>query len=129
VALGGQGVLIMGASGSGKSALALALMAHGAALVADDRTILTRTESQVLARCPEAIKGVIEARGIGLLRADTVETAPICLIVDLDRAEDQRLPPKRQCDLLGLPIDLVFGATCRHLHFGILQHVRAGRMD
>ncbi len=129
VALAGQGILITGASGSGKSALALTLMAHGAVLIADDRTILARSGLQVFARCPEPIKGIIEARGVGLLRAETLETAPICLIVDLDRAEEQRLPPKRQCELLGVPIDLVFGATSRHLPFCILQYVRAGRMD
>ncbi|WP_233587108.1 HPr kinase/phosphorylase [Pseudorhodobacter sp. E13] len=129
VAIAGQAVLIIGASGSGKSALALTLMAHGATLIADDRTQLSQADGQVFARCPEAIQGKIEARGIGILRADRLETAPVRLVVDLDRAETQRLPPKRQCDLFGVPIDLVFGATCSHLPYAILQYVRAGRMD
>ena len=37
VAFGARGLLILGGSGSGKSSLALRLVQHGAALVADDR--------------------------------------------------------------------------------------------
>ena len=40
VALGPVGLLIMGASGSGKSSLALELMARGAKLVADDQVVV-----------------------------------------------------------------------------------------
>ena len=129
VALDGQGILITGASGSGKSALALTLIAHGATLIADDRTVISFDAGQIVASCPPAIEGMIEARGIGLLRAAVQDKAALSLIVDLDRAETQRLPPKRQCDLLGVPIDLVFGATCRHLPYGLLQYIRAGRID
>ena len=50
VALAGQGVLILGPSGSGKSGLALQLMAMGAELVADDRTIVTARGSTLHAR-------------------------------------------------------------------------------
>ncbi len=60
VAYGGRGVLILGASGRGKSALALRLMALGAVLVADDRTDLCREGDSVMARAPDAIKGMIE---------------------------------------------------------------------
>ena len=42
VAVDGRGLLILGPSGSGKSALALQLIALGAQLVADDRTRVSR---------------------------------------------------------------------------------------
>lgn len=128
VALGGRGVLILGASGAGKSALGLELMAHGARLVADDRTLISRAGDQLIASCPPQISGMIEARGIGLLAADPVAQARVTLIVDLDQHEADRLPPKRQRSVLDLPIDLVFGATSRHFPFGILQLLRTNRI-
>ncbi|WP_022702553.1 HPr kinase/phosphorylase [Pseudorhodobacter ferrugineus] len=128
VALDGRGVLILGASGAGKSALGLELMAYGARLVADDRTIISRAGDHLIATCPPKIRGLIEARGIGLLAADPVAQARVTLIVDLDQFETDRLPPKRQRSVLGLPIDLVFGATSRHFPFGILQVLRASRI-
>ena len=61
------GVLIIGASGTGKSALALRLIGLGGKLVADDRTILTYHKNQIIATCPATIKGKIEARGVGII--------------------------------------------------------------
>ena len=61
VACDGAGVLILGASGAGKSGLALNLMALGAALVADDRVVLSREGDVVLAACPLPLRGLIEA--------------------------------------------------------------------
>jgi HPr kinase/phosphorylase len=129
VALQGRGLLILGPSGAGKSALGLELMAYGALLVADDRTHLVRQGNDVVASCPAQISGKIEARGIGILAATQQLFAPIALIIDLSQAESERLPPKRQLDLLGVPIDLVFGSTSRHFPFGILQFLRTNRVD
>ncbi|HGG65172.1 MAG TPA: serine kinase, partial [Rhodobacteraceae bacterium] len=64
VAVDGKAVLVVGPSGSGKSALCLQLMALGATLVADDRTELISSESGLIARAPETIDGMIEARGV-----------------------------------------------------------------
>ena len=81
VALDGRGVLILGRSGAGKSSLALELMALGARLVADDRTVLHADDGAPVASCPPAILGKIEARGVGILAADP---SPVD---DLDRQE------------------------------------------
>jgi HPr kinase/phosphorylase len=129
VALDGRGVLILGPSGAGKSALGLELMAYGAVLVADDQTQLARQGRDVIASCPPEIAGKIEARGIGILAATIQPFAPVALIVNLGQTETDRLPPKRQVDLLGVRIDLVFGSTSRHFPFGILQYLRAKRVD
>ncbi|MDO5705850.1 MAG: HPr kinase/phosphatase C-terminal domain-containing protein, partial [Paracoccus sp. (in: a-proteobacteria)] len=90
VAIDGRGLLILGPSGAGKSALALALMAMGAVLVSDDRTVLRRDGDMVLADAPDSLRGLIEARGIGILRADSAGAVPVVLVVDLGRAEDAR---------------------------------------
>ncbi|MDP4031550.1 MAG: HPr kinase/phosphatase C-terminal domain-containing protein [Pseudorhodobacter sp.] len=127
VALDGKGLLILGPSGSGKSALALQLMALGAVLVADDYTELARCDAALIARCPTALRGLIEARGVGILRADTVESIPVVLVVDLGRRETERLPPKRQIILLGQSLDLVLRRKDSHFPFAVLQVLRAGR--
>ena len=59
VALEGRGLLILGASGTGKSALALRMMAHGARLVADDRVVLARRGDALIASAPPALRGTI----------------------------------------------------------------------
>jgi len=64
VAWQGRGALIIGNSGSGKSALALHMMALGCDLIADDQTLLERSMNQITARCPTVIQGQIEARGL-----------------------------------------------------------------
>jgi HPr kinase/phosphorylase len=107
VAVGGAGLLITGAAGSGKSALALMLMAYGAVLIADDRTRLTRRDDGLWASCPPTIRGRIEARGLGILAAETLPGARLAAVVDLDRSETERLPPERTLTLIGLPVALI----------------------
>ena len=129
VALEGRGLLILGASGRGKSALALELMAMGAALVADDRVILRREGEALIATAPEAIAGRIEARFVGLLNATPAGPVALALAVDLDRTEAVRLPPRRSVNLLGISLPLVHNSETRHFPAAILQYLRAGRSD
>lgn len=129
VVLAGRGVLILGASGSGKSALALELMARGARLVADDRVELRLREGAVLASAPAAIRGRIEARFVGILQAETVPEAPVALVVDLDETETQRLPPRRSKNLLGVMVPLLHNAANPSFPAAILQYLKAGRSD
>ncbi|MEO0929959.1 MAG: HPr kinase/phosphatase C-terminal domain-containing protein, partial [Pseudomonadota bacterium] len=96
-----RAVLILGQSGSGKSALGLELMALGCQLVADDRVILSRNGGTLIARCPDTIMGLIEARGIGILSAAPAPPTAIRLVVDLDSEEAARLPPHRKITRLG----------------------------
>lgn len=114
VAMDGAGeiraVLILGRSGAGKSALALELMSRGARLVADDRTLVVRRGGALIASCPPAISGLIEARGIGLIRVPPLARARLALAVDLDEGEGDRLPPPRRMDLLGVALPRILGA-------------------
>ena len=96
VAVEGRGLLIRGASGSGKSSLALDLVARGARLVSDDITqVTTGAEGLPILSSPGRMDGVIEARGVGLLRVPFAGQAPLTLVVDMDIAETDRLPPER----------------------------------
>ncbi len=129
VALDGRGVLILGPSGAGKSGLALRLMALGAMLVADDRTEIIRDGPALMARCPPAISGLIEARGIGILRATPLPQAPVVLAVDLGRTETDRLPQRHVITLLGATIDLVLATQSDHFDAALWCYLRYGRQE
>ena len=94
VAIGAQGVLLLGASGTGKSDLALRLMEDGARLVADDRTILFVAKGALHGKAPASIKGLLEVRGVGIIALAPRARVRIALVVRLGR-EDARLPGKR----------------------------------
>ncbi len=93
ISIDGNGVLLCGASGSGKSDLALRLIDDGARLIADDRCDLTIASDQVFVSCPTTIDGLMEVRGIGILKFDTETRAPVALIVKLCEPDQiERLP-------------------------------------
>ena len=128
VALEGQGLLILGGAGSGKSSLALQLMALGCTLVSDDQTELARRDDMIWASAPEPIKGLNEARGVGLLRAETTE-AEITLVVDLDQSERDRLPHRHSITLLGLERPCLHSTANAAWPAAIVQCLKGGRSE
>ncbi len=129
VDLNGKGVLLVGGSGSGKSALALQLMALGAQLVADDGTHVFWSDGFCMASAPHPIAGIIEARGIGLLRADAIASTRLTLAIDMDKVESERLPPERHyChDFISLPC--LYKVDAPYFAAGVIQYLKAGRQD
>jgi len=127
VSVQGKAVVITGASGSGKSALALELMSRGADLVADDQVILTREGEQLRATSPGELKGCIEARFVGLLNAPAISSAVVSLWVDLDQVEEERLPPHHTITCLGLTHPLLYRVSHPHFSAAILQYLKHGR--
>ena len=128
IALGSAGLVILGPSGSGKSSLALDLMAVDALLVADDRTDLRRDGAHVVASCPPALSGRIEARGIGILGADPAGPVRVALVADLGAGAGDRLPQSQSYDLLGVGLPLVTGPYRPHLHAALRQLLLGGRV-
>jgi serine kinase of HPr protein (carbohydrate metabolism regulator) len=111
IALGASGVLIRGPSGSGKSDLALRLIDDGAALVADDQVDVRAEDGALVAAAPEAIAGLIEVRGVGIVRVPQTGPVPVALVVDLvGREAVERLPGATSVALEG--IDLPRIALC-----------------
>jgi serine kinase of HPr protein (carbohydrate metabolism regulator) len=109
VAIDGEAVLLRGPSGSGKSDLALRLLDAGAQLVADDQTFLHCAGAHLLASAPASLSGLLEVRGIGILRVAAAAAAPLALIADLvPSSEVDRLPEMRRETILGVPVP-VFG--------------------
>jgi HPr kinase/phosphorylase len=102
VLAGARAVLIRGPSGAGKSRLAQALIEAArmgrlpfARLVADDRVRLTPAGGRLLASPAAALAGLIEMRGIGIIRTAYEPCAVVGIVVDLGGAAE-RLPADEQ---------------------------------
>ncbi|WP_424928432.1 HPr kinase/phosphorylase [Amaricoccus tamworthensis] len=130
VAFDGRGLLILGATGSGKSGLAIRLMARGAMLVSDDRVELRQAGAQVAMRAPDAIRGRIEARMLGLLSVDVCDDAALQLVVDLDQESQTRMPQPQYITYLGSSVRLISGANVPNIDDVLtLLMNNAGRMS
>ncbi len=120
------GVLILGKSGSGKSALALALIDGGgrgignidliAKLVSDDQVSLWQdpATNKIYGQPPNVIAGLLEIRGLGIVSMDYVPRCPVDLVVKLrPENEIERLPdfPGEHTDILGQGIPVVYIST------------------
>lgn len=104
VAIEGRGVLIRGRPGAGKSDLALRLIDRGAKLVSDDAVILRRLRSEI--RCDPIVgfEGLIEARGLGIVRVPDVPSAPLRLIISLNsRPERMPVSPRHRLRRYAVP--------------------------
>lgn len=103
-----RAVLLRGPSGSGKSDLALRLLQAGGRLVADDQTHVTRRGRSLIATPPPALAGMIEARGVGIVRLQRNQLlahAAVALLVDLVPAERiERLPEPQTETLLDVTL-------------------------
>jgi serine kinase of HPr protein (carbohydrate metabolism regulator) len=99
-------VLISGASGSGKSDLAMRLIDRGAQLVADDYVSLRAEGGRIIAAAPAAIAGRIELRGVGFLTLPYLPQAPVALIIDLD-LDPERLPDSVMRDYCGIALPAI----------------------
>jgi serine kinase of HPr protein (carbohydrate metabolism regulator) len=108
VLVGETGVLVRGASGSGKSSLILALLAarpETAWLVADDRVALRAAHGRLVAAVPPSIAGLLEIRGVGIVARPFVSPAVVRLVVDLvPREAAPRLPSEEEAaaEVLGV---------------------------
>lgn len=95
VSRNGQAVLLTGPPGSGKSDLVLRLLGRGFDLVADDQVEI----QDGTVRPPAALAGLLEARGIGIVRLPYVAESQVALVVVLS-PDAERLPwPERHAEL------------------------------
>ena len=105
IAIDGHGILLRGPSGSGKSDLALRAIDQGARLVAEDWVVLTRQGENVIASAPSSLYGLIEIRGLGIMRIDAVAEARVALVADMaDPSSIERLPEQRDCEIEGITL-------------------------
>jgi serine kinase of HPr protein (carbohydrate metabolism regulator) len=113
----GHGLLICGASGTGKSTLALTLLHHASArgwqarLVADDRVILEAHHNRLIVRAVPALAGLIEIAGIGIRSIPHEPAARIDLAITLGEGWD-RLPEDVEATVV------LAGVAVPHLRLG-----------
>lgn len=103
IAFDGHGILLRGPAGSGKSDLALRAIDRGAQLIADDQVVLTRDGENLMASAPSSLHGLIEIRGIGIMRMEAAAQVPLALVADL-MDTPERMPDRRWCEIGGVDI-------------------------
>ena len=114
IVVGRTGLLFLGPSGSGKTGAAFACLSEAtalcwnAALIADDRTILTVHAGRCIASCPQSIKGFLELRGTGVIRFRQLDRAVMhCAVVMTEPSAATRLPPESEtfsCNGASMPL-------------------------
>jgi len=115
VSIEGQGVLLLGPPGSGKSDLALRLIDQPgvgigidemrAMLVSDDQVMITVEEEELRAQAPPLLAGLLEIRGLGVMRVPCRLDAVLRIVVRLrPAAEIERLPLPQHMEILGLSL-------------------------
>lgn len=128
VTLNGRAALIRGASGQGKSGLALQLIALGATLVTDDRARVWRENGHLMVDAPDPIRGRIEARGLGILHLPSFGPAQITCIVDLDRATSERLPIRDHATVMDLSLPVFAKSPHPHFPAALLLYLQYGAL-
>ncbi|GLQ35035.1 hypothetical protein GCM10007939_13180 [Amylibacter marinus] len=121
ICFGNFGVLISGASGQGKSHLALACMGVGAGLICDDMVEIDSHGTDIMISPPQTAIAKIEVRGVGLIDARLSGPRPLQLVVDLDQEEPERLPKKHHAVFKQLRVRLIHAKNIPHLHYVIKQ--------
>ena len=109
VDVNGSGVLIVGRSGSGKSSLAINLLALGSKLVADDQCELMRKNNSFRISKPASLPKSIEIRGVGLVSVPIVNETSLDWVVNMDEVEKERMPTPRFTEIGGFSVPTVFG--------------------
>ena len=113
--INGSGVLIVGSSGSGKSSLAINLLALGSKLVADDQCELVKKNNRFSVSKPASLPNSIEIRGVGLVSVPMVVETSLDWVVNMDEAETERMPDLRFTEIGGYRVPTIFGKNMDEL--------------
>ena len=116
----GEGLLILGESGVGKSETAIELVKRGHRLIADDAVEIRRVSSRSLVgSAPENIRHFIELRGIGIINARRIFgigavnlTSKIDLVINLEQWQSEKVYDRmgledQTSDILGINVPSV----------------------
>jgi HPr kinase/phosphorylase len=136
VLVGARAFLIRGPAGSGKSQLALKLIAAAqsgllpfARLVADDRIRLEPCHGRLLARAPDTLAGLIEVRGLGIRELPYESVAVVGGVIDLAAADAERLPEQAEVEVEGIKLSQLRIATCHDPYPSVLAWLTTKSAD
>lgn len=104
VSIAGGGIMIRGASGSGKSDLALRLIDRGAFLISDDYVHLEKRDGNILLSPPANLAGKLEVRSLGIIERDYISGCELRLVIDLEKSPERLPLDKPVTILLGLAV-------------------------
>jgi len=107
VAIGNRALMIEGASGAGKSSLALALIDRGAVLIGDDSLMLAASQGILAARPHPNTRGLLEVRGLGLLNFPVCDGAPVALVLRLEANAPRYIEAAGSAELLGIQLPML----------------------
>ncbi len=134
----GEGILILGESGIGKSETAIELVKRGHRLIADDAVEIKRVSNITLVgEAPEIIRHYVELRGIGIVDVRRLfgmgavgMTAKIDLIINLEHWEQGKMYDRMGLDnqtteLLGIKIPSITIPVCPGRNLAIILETAA----
>ena len=116
----GEGILLVGDSGVGKSETAIELIKRGHRLIADDAVVIRRVSAKTLVgEAPDNIKHFIELRGIGIINARRIFgmgavklTESIDMVINLEIWDNQKIYDRMGIDreyteILGIKVPVL----------------------
>ncbi len=134
----GEGLLLLGESGIGKSETAIELLKRGHRLIADDAVEIKRVSAKTLVgEAPEIIRHYVELRGIGivdvcrLMGMGAVEnTARIELVVNLEAWEQGKMYDRLGLDnetvnILGVEVPAITLPVCPGRNIAVVLEIAA----
>jgi len=101
-------ILLIGDSGSGKSDIALRLIAeHNAKLISDDRVDVANIKGRLRATAPKTIKNLIEVRGVGIIKVSCCTKGFVDMVVKMTSAPLIRMPSPSSICISGVDLPLL----------------------
>ena len=134
----GEGILLLGDSGVGKSETAIELLKRGHRLIADDAVEIRRVSATTLVgRAPEIIRHYVELRGIGIVdvrrlfgMGSVKETEKIDLVINLEPWQDGKMYDRlgldeQTTDILGINVPSIVLPVCPGRNLSVVIEVAA----
>ena len=134
----GEGILLLGDSGVGKSETAIELLKRGHRLIADDAVEIKRVSATTLVgRAPEIIRHYVELRGVGIVDVRRLfgmgavkESEKLDLIINLEEWDDNKMYDRlgldeQTMDILGIKVPMMVLPVCPGRNLSVVIEVAA----
>ena len=134
----GEGILLLGESGVGKSETAIELIKRGHRLIADDAVEIKRVSATTLVgQAPEIIRHYVELRGIGIVdvrrlfgMGSVKMTEKIDLVINLEPWQDGKMYDRlgldeEKTDILGIKVPSIVLPVCPGRNLSVVIEVAA----
>ena len=134
----GEGVLLLGDSGVGKSETAIELVKRGHRLIADDAVEIKRVSATTLVgRAPEIIRHYVELRGIGIVDVRRLfgmgsikETEKIDMVINLEPWQQGKMYDRfgleeQTTEILGIHVPTIVIPVCPGRNLSVVIEVAA----